>query len=407
MSRHFHGIPEYRRMVGQYGTPLFELRERPVWEAYRALTRVMASTFGSGFAIAYAIKVNPTVALCRTLFTMGALAEVANWREVQLARSLGVLPSQIIWNGPCKPEPYMNQALQQGMAVHLESPEQVNRAIRLASPGAAVGLRIGRGLPHASSRFGLSADELSEAAHKLTDAGLRVSGLHVHFSSLAGETSAECWRARCRTLLQAAFSLNAQGIRFDYLDFGGSLKEPSHPFPVEKDFIDAAAPYVAMAAEVIEDFQRVAGYRPRVILEPGRFLVQHAGILLTRVVDVRPALTGVFAVLDAGVCSLPSLDSWFGDFSLVRSGAVAYPLGTVTLVGPSCMEEDRLLTRANSPIPKTNDLVLFDRVGAYHMPGGNGFAEDRPRVLWRPMAGSPLTIGPSENTLQPLIEKEG
>lgn len=370
-------------------TPVFFLREEEVLAAFRGLTRAVQDVYGAHSAIAYAVKVNPVPAVCSTLIGAGAWAEVASWREADLVLGLGLPADRVIFNGPFKPEWALRRALSAGIRVHLENPGQLESAVRLAREMGpfAVGLRLKPlGYEHLT-RFGFALAEFDDAVQHLLAAGVRVTGLHIHYNGTVTRTPADLWRLRARTLVEAAGRLSAHRETIEFVDFGGGLPEPATGAPSESDYEAAAREYLETLKEPFARIASVAGSQPLLVIEPGRFLVQNAGTLFTRVVDARRQGDGWLVTLDAGICSLPSLDSWLGQVQIVTSDQL--PVGALTLTGPSCMEEDVLLTLPHHAIPRTGDTIAFHRVGAYHIPGGTEFAENRPSLEWIRAEGGP------------------
>jgi diaminopimelate decarboxylase len=103
-------------------------------------------------------------------------------------------------------------------------------------------------------------------------------------------------------------------------------------------------------------------------------------MLVSEVLDVYPIDRKTWrVVLDAGVCTLPSMDCWSGHVELLDSEHGAEE--AVDLVGPSCMEEDRI-ARVLLRVPRVGQRVIFYDVGGYHWAGGTAFAETRPTLYW-------------------------
>jgi diaminopimelate decarboxylase len=121
----------------------------------------------------------------------------------------------------------------------------------------------------------------------------------------------------------------------------------------------AAAEYVAVIREALADF------RGRLLLEPGRYLVAEAGVLLTRVIRVKPGTERSFLVLDAAMNDLqrPSLyDAWHDIVPVLDQGR---PAATYDIVGPVCETGDTFARARELSACAAGDLLLIKATGAY------------------------------------------
>ncbi|HLT45479.1 MAG TPA: diaminopimelate decarboxylase, partial [Luteimonas sp.] len=183
---------------------------------------------------------------------------------------------------------------------------------------------------------------------------VRLDGLHMHIGSQLLDM------APIRQALQrlAAFwrELEAAGHRLASIDVGGGLgvryREGEQPL----DPVD----YVAEIRAALQGFQG------RIVLEPGRYLVAEAGVLLTRVLRVKQGEQRNFLVLDAAMNDLlrPSLyDAWHDILRLGDNGGretVAYDV-----VGPVCETGDTFAVGRPLPRCEAGDLVAIGATGAY------------------------------------------
>jgi diaminopimelate decarboxylase len=109
----------------------------------------------------------------------------------------------------------------------------------------------------------------------------------------------------------------------------------------------------------------LAGFDGRILLEPGRWLVAEAGVLLTRVIGVKHGRRREFLILDAAMTELirPSLyDAWHDIVPLVDGSR---PLQTYDVVGPVCETGDTFARGRELPRCQAGDLVMIRATGAY------------------------------------------
>jgi diaminopimelate decarboxylase len=111
--------------------------------------------------------------------------------------------------------------------------------------------------------------------------------------------------------------------------------------------------------------RRIAsGWDARLVFEPGRLLVGNAGILLTRVIRVKPGAAHPFLIVDAAMNDLmrPALyDAWHAIEAVAPRGGRM----TANVVGPVCETGDTFATARAMDEVEAGDLVLFRTAGAY------------------------------------------
>ncbi|HEX7341849.1 MAG TPA: bifunctional aspartate kinase/diaminopimelate decarboxylase [Rhodanobacteraceae bacterium] len=228
--------------------------------------------------------------------------------------------------------------------------------------GHAIVLRVdlGRGLGHHdkvktggnASKFGLPLDQLDQALDLAARHHARVIGLHAHLGS--GVLDAGHWGEVASQLAALAERIGS----IEVLNIGGGLGVPMHPGeqPLDLSALDAAL------AEV-----RAAYPQYRLWMEPGRFLVAEAGVLLARVTQTkRKGAQHDYLGVDAGMHNLirPTLyDAWHDIVNLSRLGAAPDTLYQV--VGPICETGDVLGSDRRLPASHEGDVILVAEAGAY------------------------------------------
>jgi diaminopimelate decarboxylase len=207
---------------------------------------------------------------------------------------------------------------------------------------------------HKSSKFGVSIDEAAALGRMLHGRqGLELVGVHVHVGSQM--MSLEPLRRASRAAVELARDLLDHGLRLEHIDVGGGLgiSYDGAPAPDPSD-------YAAVVMEAI----RPTGLQ--LLLEPGRAIVGPAGILVTRVVDVKVQAGGPsFVVVDAGMTELmrPALYGAYHRIEpLMRRAGVEV---TCDVVGPVCETTDTLGKARSMPLPEPGDLMVVFDTGAY------------------------------------------
>jgi len=201
------------------------------------------------------------------------------------------------------------------------------------------------------AKFGIPRDLLPEAKRLADEAGARVVGLHAHAGS--GVTEAEHWRELGRILAAAADLFPEARI----IDVGGGLGVPEN---AEDPGLDLARVDAELAA------LKAAHPRFELWMEPGRYLVAEAGVLITRATQIKESFGARFIGLATGMNSLirPALYGARHEIAnLTRLGAPA--AGLASVVGPICESADLLGAERLLPETEEGDVMLIADAGAY------------------------------------------
>jgi diaminopimelate decarboxylase len=357
--------------------PLLAIAERagtPVHVYSRDVLRTRLRALDAAFAsyphdLHYAIKANATLAVVRQMRAEVAHADANSGGEIDVALRAGFAPDQIVFTGVGKTHDELVRAVTLGLkAINAESPgemERVDAIARAHLATARVAVRVNPDVdagshPHISTgsrinKFGMTpaqahAMALSMAARE----HLRVVGLHMHVGSQVTDT--EPLRRGAAAIADLAQALAADGVKLEHLDVGGGLGIPYQPGQV----VPTVDEYAAAVLPVV----RPTGLR--LILEPGRWITAPAGVLLTRVVDLKSVMdAGSFVIVDAGMTDLlrPALYGSWHTIEAVepRDG----PPIACDVVGPVCESSDTLGKHRQLPPVEVGDVLAIRDTGAY------------------------------------------
>ena len=327
----------------------------------------------------YAVKANPHPAILRALAQEEFGFECVSPGELDAADAIsGAGESPRLFTPNFAPRADYVPALQRGITTTLDALHPLQQWPDLFA-GREVMLRVdlGHGLGHhdkvrtggATSKFGLPLDQLGTFLELARTQGVRIIGLHAHLGS--GILDAAHWSSVCVQLASLAERIGNVRI----LNLGGGLGVPSHPGEAELDLyaVDAALAEVKRAYPQYELW-----------LEPGRWLVADAGVLLARVTQAKRKGTLEYLGCDAGMHTLirPALyDAWHEIVNLTRLDAAADTLYQV--VGPICESGDVLGSDRRLPRSQEGDVLLIAQAGAY----GESMAS---HYNLRPLAGTAI-----------------
>jgi len=308
----------------------------------------------------YAMKANPHPAILRTVAAQGFGIECVSAAEVREARrALGDGPRLLFTPNFCPLDEY-RIALERGAEITLDGPHLLAQAPELFR-GVELALRVdpGRGIGHhekvktagAQTKFGQPLDEVDRFAEAAGRHAARVVGLHAHLGS--GILEPSIWLETGRALA----GLRGYFPELRWIDLGGGLGVPERP---GQEPIDLAALQAGLAplAELL------GGIALR--LEPGRYLVSEAGVLLCPVTQVRRKGEVLFVGVATGMNSLvrPALyGAWHGIHNLTRLDED--PAEYAHVVGPICESADVLGRDRRLPPTFPGDVLLIENAGAY------------------------------------------
>ncbi|MCE5232947.1 MAG: bifunctional aspartate kinase/diaminopimelate decarboxylase [Mizugakiibacter sp.] len=308
----------------------------------------------------YAVKANPHPVLLRALAEEGLGFECVSPGELAAVAANVPVSAPRLFTPNFAPRADYAEALADRVLTTLDALHPLQHWGALFK-GREIALRVdlGRGLGHhdkvrtggAGSKFGLPLDQL-DAFLKLADAcGARLRGLHAHLGS--GILDAAHWGEVYAQLASLAERIGS----IEFLNVGGGLGVPAHPDDLPLD-VHAVMRHLA---EVKRAYPHYALW-----MEPGRYLVAEAGVLLTRVTqDKRKGATHYLGA-DTGMNSLirPALyDAWHEIANLSRLDAAPDTLYQV--VGPICETGDVLGNDRRLPASAEGDVLLIANAGAY------------------------------------------
>jgi diaminopimelate decarboxylase len=206
---------------------------------------------------------------------------------------------------------------------------------------------------HAGAKFGLPVPvAVGLFRWAATRPSLQIKGIDVHIGSQIAEPAP--YKRALRSILEVVHLLKKDGIHLEYVDLGGGLGIPG-----EGDGMDIPA-----LGEALLPLLKGSGLR--LILEPGRFLVGEAGLLVTRVETLKRSSQKTFVIVDAGMTELlrPSHYGGFHGIEPVAAAEGAEPI-VADVVGPVCETGDFLARDRELPLPKPGDYLAVSNAGAY------------------------------------------
>jgi diaminopimelate decarboxylase len=319
--------------------------------------------------IYYSVKANSSMALMAALAREGAGFDVVSAGELYRVRRAGGAMGQTVFAGVGKTDAEMEQAVRAGIQMfNMESwPEaqRLNSVARRLGRKVRADFRINPDVDahtHAhittgrsDNKFGVpiaEAPEVYDRARRLRH--IELVGVHLHIGSQI--TEVEPYQAAIRKTLGLVKVLRARGHDMRTFDLGGGMgiiydKERPH---TAREFAKAILPLLR-------------GQGLKLLLEPGRFIVGNAGVLLTRVLYVKPAARKTFVIVDAGMNDLirPTLYHAYHAIVPLRESEGRGARRKIDVVGPICESADYLAKDRLMALPRAGRCLAVRSVGAY------------------------------------------
>jgi diaminopimelate decarboxylase len=386
-------------LAAEVGTPCYVYAANAIRQRFAALRRAFAHRDA---LVCYALKANSNLAIVRLLANEGAGADTVSGGEVRRALAAGVPPGRIVLAGVAKTDDEIRDALAAGiLQLNVESVPELRRIGEIAAGmgrRAPVALRVNPDVAadthdristgRRDDKFGIAFERAREVyALAASLDGTEPVGLHLHIGSQI--TRLEPFERAYSRGIGLFRELRAAGIPLRRLDLGGG-------FGVR--YRDERPIDPAELAALVD--RLTAGLDCSLILEPGRYLVAEAGVLVARTIYVKETDTRRFLLLDAGMHTLirPMLYGAQHEILPVREAEGA-ELAPVDVAGPICESTDVFARDRLLPPLAAGDLVAFTSAGAY----GAVMASD---YNSRPRAAEVLVDGGRFAVVKPRREAE-
>ncbi len=376
---HCEGV-DLAAIAAAHGTPTYVYSARTIADNYR---RLAASLAGLDLRICYAMKANSTLAVVRHFANLGAAFDLVSGGELRRVAAAGGRVPDSVFAGVGKTEAEIRLGLEAGVySFHVESEPELARIDAIAGrlgKKAPIAIRINPDVDahtHAKittgkseNKFGIPlqfAAEAYAAAAKYPNVHIR--GVQMHIGSQL--TQVGPFVEAVQKVLPFVLELK-QRYGIEYFSVGGGIgivyqdalasgaagwwdAQPAGSRPLTPEAYGAALKPL------------LAPLGLKILLEPGRFLVGNAGVLLSRVEYVKRGQGKSFVILDAAMNDLvrPAMYEAFHEVVPVARDA-ARPALTADLVGPVCESGDCFAKNRVLPEVRAGELVAFMSAGAY------------------------------------------
>ncbi len=370
---HAESVPLHR-IAQKCPTPFYCYSRATIEDAYRTYVDAFA---GTDTLICYAVKANSNQSVIGILGAAGAGADVVSEGELRRALLAGIPAERIVYSGVAKTSREIESALVAGiLRFNVESiPELLEISAVAARLGktARIAFRINPDIDacthekiatgKSETKFGIPWQSAREACRQAANLpGVEVCGLDMHIGSQVLQL--EPFDRAFGLVAGMVAELRADGHQMETLDLGGGLG-------ISYDTEYGVAPSVTAYAELAK--RHFAGLGCRLIVEPGRSIVGHAGILVSSVIYVKPAGSTNFLIIDAAMNDFLRPSMYGAYHNIVADVPDGREFMHFDVVGPVCETGDTFARARKLPRMSPGDLLVIEGAGAYGSVMASGY----------------------------------
>lgn len=360
--------------------PLHQQYGGPVWVYEAETISARIAQLRRFDTVRFAQKACSNIHLLRLMRSQGVKVDSVSLGEIERALLAGFQPGtashDIVFTADLLDEPTLARVVELGIPVNAGSADMLAQ-LGARSPGHEVWLRVNPGFGHGhsqktntggeNSKHGIWHEDLPQAAALIRRYGLRLIGIHMHIGS--GVDYAHLAQV-CDAMVQQVI---ASGLDLAVISAGGGL---SVPYRSGEEAIDTDH-YFGLWDAARRRISAHLGHPVALEIEPGRFLVAEAGVLVAQVRAVKEMGSRHFVLVDAGFNDLmrPAMYGSYHAISLLPADGRnrgAQPLRDTVVGGPLCESGDVFTQTAGGgvtprrlPPAQVGDYLVFHDTGAY------------------------------------------
>ncbi len=392
------------KIADEFGTPAYVYSEKTVTDHYTKLDLALQPV---PHRICYSVKTNSNLAILAHMAALGSGFDIVSGGELHRILRAGAAGSKAVFAGVGKTRDEMRRAIEAGIFMfNVESLPEAEALSAVASEmgrDARVAVRINPDVApdthhyittgKKETKFGLPIDSAMDVFRSIARMDRLVPvGIHCHIGSQI--TEIDPYRQTLEKIAPLILRLREEGFDIRYFNLGGGLGI------IYKEESPSTA---ARFAQII--LPLVAPLKVELLVEPGRFIVGNAGVLLTRVLYVKESGTKAFVITDAGMNDLvrPTLYGAYHEILPVRKGPDEKRVYDV--VGPVCETGDFFAKDRSIPAVRAGDLLAIKSAGAYgFVMASNYNTRPRPPEIW--VSQNRARIARRRETYDDLISSE-
>ena len=380
-----------KELAKKYDTPLYVISEKRIRDNYSRLHNALISNY-KHLRVYYAAKANSNLTVLKILQSEGAYLDTVSPGEVFLGLNSGYTPDRILFTGTSVRNDELKFLADTNITINVDSRSELDRLLKIAVPpivSVRVNPEVGAGhhghciTAGPDSKFGLMEEDALKAYVAARRARVERFGIHMHIGS--GILDVEPYVLAVEKLLSIAKRVHDEvGIEFEFIDIGGGFGIRHTPGDKDLDLANLSSKIVIPFKSKVKEYGLG---KPFLCVEPGRYLVGDASILLTTVNTIKVTPSKKFVGVDAGFNTLVR-PTMYGSYHpiIVANKLAQTDKETYDVVGPICESGDALAKDRQLPLIEEGDLLAVLNAGAYGFSMSSQY-NSRPRapevMIWQ------------------------
>jgi len=396
-----------RDLTEKFGTPLYVYSYHTLISHFLKLEQAFKSIHP---LVCYSVKANSNLAILRALVDKGAGLDIVSGGELYRALKAGCNPKKIVYASVGKTDKEIENAIRKDILFFnvesLPELESINRLAGKLDKTANIAIRINPDVEPKTHKYITTGKLTNKFGIDLKSArqillmrrafpNIRILGLHIHIGSQITEPSP--YVAAIKKVVSFMGALKKEGINLQYLNIGGGLG-----IVYDKETPQTAKKF---AQKVLPLLQKTG---LKIIMEPGRFIAGNSGILVTKVLYIKPTPKKKFVIVDAGMNDLirPSLYNAYHRILPLRRAFGGMPEASkVDIVGPICESGDFFAKERLLPGAREGDCLAIMGSGAYGFSMSSNY-NSRCRPAEVMVSGDKVKIIRRRETYEDLVRNE-
>ena len=354
-------------LQAEYGEAFYLLDSAQFRKNYAELKAAFNDIYPN-WNIAYSYKTNYTPKLCKIVNELGGYAEVVSEMELEVAKRIGCKANRVIWNGPIKNVPVMEQFLLDGGTINIDSIEELEQvkdihnrhADKLINVGIRCNYDVNDGVV---SRFGFDIDgeDFMEAVKfATTTKNVKLINFQCHFA----KRQIAYWPARAKGMVDL---IDRLGIIPERIDIGGGLfgkMADSLKAQFSSEIPDYEA-YAKAAAQVFADYFKDKDVKPELLIEPGSAVVGDCMKFVGTVKTIKN-VRGKWMAHVLGSQKNISMTGINPPIEVIAMGGEQKEYKDLDFLGFTCIEGDVLYHNYNGKLAH-QDVIVISNCGSYSL----------------------------------------
>jgi diaminopimelate decarboxylase len=403
-------------LAARYGTPLYVYDRQTMDSLAANYMAALRTSYPAASSITYAGKAFLCVAIAEWAAEHGFRVDCTGESEIQIALAANLRPESIIAHGVSKSPKDLEAAITYAGILVVDNPSELRALTELlrrgiAGTAPALWLRLNPGAPvhthhvhtqtgQADSKFGMTPQEILEAASFARSSGITIDGIHLHQGSNFRDTSPLLAAIGLASELAKKIELPQAWHFCPGGGWGVAYHEQELPHPDVGEYVGV------IARELLKRCRLQGLSLPTLHIEPGRSLVARAGVAVYRVGTVKRRTHRTWLVVDGGLADNPRHALYGSTYTCLPVRGLGREMTELAAIGgPYCEAGDVLIDDLAMPPIEEGELLAIPVSGAYHLSMSSNYnGALRPAAVWLDGGESRLIM--RRETTEDVLERQ-